>query len=331
VALRSYCTFAATDAAPVSVNAQLLALFPPLEQAPDQIASRPFETVSVIDVPVVNGADPVLPTATLIPTGLDVTLSPPRPVAVTVSVAVAAGGVTVNAAVRVTPAAVAVMVATVDAVTDVVPMVRVALVAPAATVTLAGTVAAALLLESVTPNPPAGAADVNVTVPCANVPPATLAGLTETAVSEAGGGGGITVSVPAFVAPPYAPVIVTDVDAPTAAVVTLNVALVAPAATVTLAGTVATALLLLDSVTTAPPAGAAVVNVADPCAAVPPTTVVGLRPIADSAAAAGAALGWKRRATDHGPAVPAELKPRTRHQCGTLANPPVVNCEGVTV
>src|SRR6267143_62710 len=109
MATRSYCTFAATDAAPVSVSVQLLVSFPLLEQAPDQIASRPFETVSVIDVPIVNGADPVLPTATLIPTGLDVTLSPLRPVAVTVSVAVAAGGVTVNAAVRVTPAALAVM------------------------------------------------------------------------------------------------------------------------------------------------------------------------------------------------------------------------------
>jgi hypothetical protein len=37
---------------------------------------------------VVNDADPVVPTATLIPAGLDNTLSPLRPVAVTVSVAV---------------------------------------------------------------------------------------------------------------------------------------------------------------------------------------------------------------------------------------------------
>jgi len=77
-----------TDAAAFSVNVQVLALFPPLEQAPDQMASRPFETVSVIEVPVVNDADPVLPTATLIPAGVEVTLSPVRPVAVTVSVAV---------------------------------------------------------------------------------------------------------------------------------------------------------------------------------------------------------------------------------------------------
>ena len=74
-------------AAPVSVKLQVFALLPPLEQAPDQIASRPFETLSVIDVPVANDADPVLPTATLIPAGLDVTRSPLRPLAVTVSVA----------------------------------------------------------------------------------------------------------------------------------------------------------------------------------------------------------------------------------------------------
>jgi len=77
-----------TDAVPVNVNVQLFVLFPPLEQAPDQIASRPFETLSVIAVPVENDADPVLPTATLIPAGLEVTRSPLRPVAVTLSVAV---------------------------------------------------------------------------------------------------------------------------------------------------------------------------------------------------------------------------------------------------
>jgi len=84
---RSHFTLAFTVAVPVRVNVQDLALFPPLEQAPDQTASRPFETLSVIDVPVVNDAEPVLPTDTLIPAGLDVIRSPLRPVAATVSVA----------------------------------------------------------------------------------------------------------------------------------------------------------------------------------------------------------------------------------------------------
>jgi len=223
------------------------------------------------------------------------------------------------------------MVAIVDAVTEVVVMEKVALVAPAATVTLAGAAATVLLLESVTLNPPAGAADVNVTVPCADAPPVTLVGLTATADSEAGGGGGVTVSVAVLVAPPKAPVTVTGVEAATALVVMEKVALIEPAATVTLAGTVATAVLLLDNVTTAPPAGAAVVSVAVPWAAAAPTTLVGLSAMADREGAAGAACGVKRREADHGPAVPAELMARTRQNCRTLANPPMVTCDGVTV
>ena len=58
-----------------------------------------------------------------------------------------------------------------DAVTGEVVMVKLALVAPAATVTLAGTEADALLSESVTTAPPDGAAPVKVTVPCEELPP----------------------------------------------------------------------------------------------------------------------------------------------------------------
>ena len=82
-----YCTLAVTLALAFSVNVQVRVLLPPLEHAPDQMASRPFDTLSVIDVPAANVADPVLPTFTLTPAGLDVTRSPLRPVAVTVSVA----------------------------------------------------------------------------------------------------------------------------------------------------------------------------------------------------------------------------------------------------
>ena len=85
------------------VNVHVRVLFPLLEQAPDQIASRPFVTLSVIDVPVLNDAVPVLPTLTLMPTGLEVTRSPLRPDAVTDNVAACAGGVTVSTAVFVTP------------------------------------------------------------------------------------------------------------------------------------------------------------------------------------------------------------------------------------
>lgn len=46
----------------------------------------------VTKVPVANVAEPVLPTVTLIPVGVDVTRSPLRPVAVTGSVAFEVGG-----------------------------------------------------------------------------------------------------------------------------------------------------------------------------------------------------------------------------------------------
>jgi hypothetical protein len=83
-----YCTFAVTDAFALSGNVHVFVLLPLLEHAPDQIASRPFETLSVIDVPDANDADPVLPTATFSPEGVELTISPPRPPAVSVSVAV---------------------------------------------------------------------------------------------------------------------------------------------------------------------------------------------------------------------------------------------------
>ena len=55
-----------------------------------------------------------------------------------------------------------------------------------------------------------------------------------------------------------------------------NVALVAPSGTVTLPGTETTDGLLLDSVTTAPPAGAGPYSVTVPVEGFPPTTVDGL-------------------------------------------------------
>src|SRR5437899_9249098 len=66
--------------------------------------------------------------------------------------------------------------------------VNVALVAPAATVTLEGTLAAPLLLESVTCAPPEGAGPLKVTVPVEEFPPVTLVGFSETEerVTEAG-------------------------------------------------------------------------------------------------------------------------------------------------
>jgi len=55
----------------------------------------------------------------------------------------------------------------------------------------------------------------------------------------------------------------------------VKLAFAAPAGTVTLAGTVAIAMLLLESVTVAPPVGAAPLRVTVPVEAVPQGTLVG--------------------------------------------------------
>ena len=68
----------------------------------------------------------------------------------------------------------------------------------------------------------------------------------------------------------------TDVSAATALVVTVNVAVVAPAAAVTLAGAWAAAVLLFESVTAAPPAGAGLSSVTVPVEDTPPSTDAGL-------------------------------------------------------
>src|SRR5207253_2334010 len=139
---------------------------------------------------------------------------------------------------------------------------NVAVVWPARTVTLTGTVAADVsLLARVTTVPPVGAATERVTVPVTVVPspPVTVDGLTETALSDTAAGS--TVNVVASLAQPSVAVIVTGVEAPTARWVTVKVLVVSPAATVTLAGTVAADVALLVRVTTVPPVGAAAVSV----------------------------------------------------------------------
>jgi hypothetical protein len=78
-------------------------------------------------------------------------------------------------------------------------------------------------------------------------------------------------------APPYEPLMVVDIAPPTSLVVTPNIALAAPAGTVTLAGTVAGSLA--DNCTTAPPGGAAAVSVAVPVTGLPPTTLDALSDI----------------------------------------------------
>jgi hypothetical protein len=219
----------------------------------------------------------------------------------------------------------------VDALTADVVAANVALVAPGATETLPGTTATpVLLLVSVTTAPPVGAPAVSVTVPCDVVPPVTLVGLRVTPCRLAAGGSGVTVSVVVLLMPLYEAVSVTGALPVTAAVATANDALVAPAATVTLAGTVAAPVLLLVSATTAPPDGAAAVNVTVPVDPVPPTTDDGLTVTADNAAAVVAPPGVKRRVAENGPNTPAEFRARTRHHNRCAGSPPIVAWDTVT-
>jgi hypothetical protein len=182
----------------------------------------------------------------------------------------------------------------------------VAVVAPAGTVTVAGTwAAAALLLVRLTTVPPTCAGPVSVTVPVDDSPPSTVAGLTLTAVSPATSA--VTVRVAVRETLLWVAVIVTGVSAATGLVVTVNMAVVAPAATVILTGSCAAAVLLLVRLTTIPPAGAGPLSVTVPIDDAPPSSVAGLTLTALRPETAGGSSGeeavsqWMRGST----AVPA--------------------------
>jgi hypothetical protein len=158
---------------------------------------------------------------------------------------------------------------------------NVAVVAPASTVTLAGTVAATvLLLDSVTVLcavvPAAGASNVTAAVEFA-APPSTLVGFNERDSTPARG---VTVRAALWVPPLRVAEIFAVVVVATVRLVTVKLADVAPVATVTVGGTVAAAVLSLDSVTVlcaaVPTAGA--FNVTLPMELVaPPGTLVGFK------------------------------------------------------
>src|SRR5689334_4732019 len=126
----------------------------------------------------------------------------------------------------------------------------------------------------------------------------------------------------------------TLVLAVTAEVVTPKLAVDAPAASVTLAGTAATDGLALLRLTTAPPLGAPAVNVIVPCAALPPTTEIGLTLTAERVGGDGggveAACAVNRREAEKEPATPAELNARTRQKRRCAGRLVTVACDTLT-
>ena len=142
------------------------------------------------------------------------------------------------------PFSVPVITALAGAATPTVVTVNCALVAPSTIVTVAGTPAFELLLESATVTPPTGAADDSVTVPLLDVPPGTDTGRTVRPVNC----GAVTVRLPVAVLAPMVPVMVAVEFAATDIVSALKVTSVAPAGTVIVAGTVTNALLLESAI-----------------------------------------------------------------------------------
>ncbi len=176
----------------------------------------------------------------------------------------------VSVALAVTPLNAPEIVEVVAAATIVVEIGKVADVAPAATVTEAGTIALVLVEASCTTVPLAGAGPLRMTVPTEGSPPASVDGFRVKLVRE----GGLIVRTAVVTKPPWMAVMVAGVGPATGVVVMVKVVVVAPAGIVTVLGTVALDDLELTDTTT-PPVGAGPSSVRVPMEELPPVTVVG--------------------------------------------------------
>ena len=167
----------------------------------------------------------------------------------------AASGVTVSVPMAVVVPVVATTMAICELLTEPVATENDCTVDPVGTITLAGTGTAVELLVRATGNPPEGAIAFNVTVQVDIWPALTLAGLNATAATA----GGLIVRIADLLEPLNEAVVVALAELATATVWTTKLTLVAPAGTVTVAGTDMSALLLARA-TVAPGAAAADVS-----------------------------------------------------------------------
>jgi hypothetical protein len=288
----------ATESKANGLSVRTAVLVTPLNAA-EIVTMTVAETVEVV---IVNAGDAVAPAATVTEAGgttpglllVKVTLMPPAgagPFRFTLFKVVetppttvvgesttesSATGLTVRTAVLVTPLYTAEIVIGAVAETDEVVIVNAGdAVAPAATVTEAGGTTPGSLLVNVTLTPPAGAGPFRFTLfNVVETPPTTDVGERTTESSAIV----FTVKVALLLTPFKVAVIVTVAVAETDEVVIVKTGDdVAPAATVTDAGT-PTPPSLLDKFTTTPPAGAATLKVTLlRVVEVPPNTEVGDR------------------------------------------------------
>lgn len=174
------------------------------------------------------------------------------------------------------PSSVAVSVTPVLAATFRCVTLNVAEVLPAAIVTVAGMVAAALSeLLNVTTKPPVGAAELSETVPVTAVVELPLTEVGDTATETRLGG--VSVSVDCCEVDAYVAVIVAPVVVLTADVVTVNWPLSTPTGTLTVAGTVADLELELSLTETGPLEPGSAFRTTSPATFVPPAAVPGDR------------------------------------------------------
>ena len=155
--------------------------------------------------------------------------------------------------------------------TERVVTVKVADVEPDGTVTDEGVLALALLDDKVTTVPPGPAGPFKLNVPVDDDPPVTVVGERVRPSSPAG----LILKVSEPLLPPRVAVIEAVTVVETAVVVTVNVVEVAPAATTTVDGKVASELFV-DKSMVRPPVGAGPFRVTVTVAGFPPITVVGL-------------------------------------------------------
>ena len=128
------------------------------------------------------------------------------------------------------------MVAVTDEVIALVVIVKVAVFAPALTVTLPGSMIADWVVERFTRNPPVGAFADKVTVAVTGLPAVTVASELASLVSLTVGSSTVRAADAEYPVGPVASIVAFSF-AVTAVVATVNLAVLAPAATVTVAGT----------------------------------------------------------------------------------------------